>query len=144
MGTYSAKPGEVEQKWYVVNADGLILGRMATEIANVLRGKNKPTYTPHVDTGDFVIVVNIDKLVVTGNKLDDKMYYAYSGYPGGMKATSLKKLLVHKPEDVLTHAVAGMLPKNKLGRAMIKKLKIYASPDHPHEAQKPEPLQIQM
>lgn len=144
MGTYSAKPGQVEQKWYVVNADGLVLGRMATEIANILRGKNKPTYTPHVDTGDFVIVVNVDKLKVTGNKLEDKNYYSYSGYPGGMKVTSLEKMLDHKPEHVLMHAVAGMLPKNKLGRAMIKKLKIYASADHPHEAQKPEPLQIQM
>ncbi len=142
MATYSAKPGAVEQKWFVVDADGKVLGRAASEIASVLRGKHKPEFTPHVDTGDFVVVVNAGKIKVTGAKLDDKYYYSYSGYPGGLKATPLRSMLEKKPEEVLRHAVKGMLPKNKLGRAMIKKLKIYSSADHPHEAQMPQPLKF--
>ncbi len=140
--TYSAKPEEIERTWYVVDAEGKTLGRLATEIAKILRGKHKPIYTPHVDTGDFVIVVNADKVRVTGKRLDQKIYYRHSGYIGGLKAVSLRRMLETHPERVIEHAVKGMLPKNRLGRKMYKKLKVYASPDHPHQAQKPQPLDL--
>ena len=140
--TYMPSAGKVERKWYVVDAEGKTLGRLASEIAKVLRGKNKPIYTPFIDTGDYVIVVNADKIAVTGKKMNDKKYYHHTGYIGGLKEVTLKKLLETKPEAVLTHAVKGMLPKNTLGRHMIKKLHVYAGPDHNHAAQKPEVLEI--
>ncbi len=142
MRTYSAKPQEVQREWYVVDATGKTLGRLASEIAKILRGKHKPIYTPHVDCGDFVIVVNADKIRVTGRKLDQKIYYRHSGYPGGLKSISLRDQLAKHPERVIQLAVRGMLPKNRLGRRMIKKLKVYASPDHPHQAQQPKPLDL--
>ena len=142
MKTYSAKPLEVERKWYVIDAEGEILGRLAVRIANILRGKNKPTYTPSMETGDYVIVVNADKIKVTGKKLDQKIYYRHSDYVGGMKETTLKELLAKKPEDVINFAVKGMLPKGPLGRQMFKKLHVYAGPEHNHAAQKPEVLEI--
>ncbi len=142
MKSYMAKPSDVERKWYVVDAEGKTLGRISTEIANVLRGKNKPIYTPHVDTGDYVIVVNADKVVTTGKKLEQKMYYHHSEYVGGMKETTLKEMMKKKPEYVITHAVKGMLPKGVLGRQMLKKLFVYAGPEHKHAAQKPEVLEI--
>ena len=138
--TWTAKPGEVEQRWYVVDADGQTLGRLATRIADTLRGKHKPVYTPHVDTGDFVVVVNAEKVAVTGNKLDQKIYYRHSGYPGGLRQRTLAEQLDRRPTDVIRRAVKGMLPRNRLARAQITKLKVYAGPDHPHEAQQPEPL----
>ncbi len=141
--TYSAKPGEVEQKWWVIDADGKVLGRIATRIADMLRGKNKPTYTPHVDTGDFVVVVNAEKIRLTGNKTSQKKYYRHTEYPGGIKEITAGKLIEKHPEMLIQHAVKGMLPKNRLGRHLLKKLKVYAGPEHPHEAQKPEPLEIQ-
>jgi large subunit ribosomal protein L13 len=141
MKTYTAKPGEIERTWYVVDAEAKTLGRLATQIADVLRGKTKPAYTPHVDTGDFVIVVNAEKVRVTGQKLDQKLYYRHSGYPGGLRSRSLREQLERRPEEVLRKAVKGMLPKNKLASAQLRKLKIYAGPDHPHAAQNPEPLQ---
>lgn len=141
MKTYTAKPGEIERHWYVVDAESKTLGRLATQIADVLRGKNKPAYTPHVDTGDFVIVVNAEKVRVTGQKLDQKLYYRHSGYPGGLRSRSLREQLERRPEEVLRRAVRGMLPKNKLASAQLRKLKIYAGADHPHAAQNPEPLQ---
>ena len=140
--TYMPSAGKVERKWYVVDATGYTLGRLASEIAKVLRGKNKPIYTPFIDTGDYVIVVNADKIAVTGKKMNDKKYYHHTGYIGGLKEVTLKKLLETKPEAVLTHAVKGMLPKNTLGRHMIKKLHVYAGPEHNHAAQKPEVLEI--
>ena len=140
--TYSAKPHEIERTWYVVDAEGKTLGRLATEIARILRGKHKPIYTPHVDTGDYVVVINADKIRVTGKRLDQKIYYRHSGYMGGLKAVSLRRMLETHPERVIEHAVKGMLPKNRLGRQMYKKLKVYASPDHPHQAQKPQPLEL--
>ena len=140
MKTYSAKPGEITREWYVVDADGKTLGRLATVIADTLRGKNKPQYTPHVDSGDFVIVVNADKIVVTGNKLDQKRYYRHSGYPGGLRSRTLREQLERRPEEVIRTAVRGMLPKNRLARQQINKLKIYAGPDHPHAPQNPKPL----
>ncbi|HID33839.1 MAG TPA: 50S ribosomal protein L13 [Anaerolineae bacterium] len=140
--TYSAKPEEIERTWYVVDAEGKTLGRLAAEIAKILRGKHKPIYTPHVDTGDYVIVVNADKVRVTGNRLDQKIYYRHSGYIGGLKAVPLRRMLETHPERVIEHAVKGMLPKNRLGRKMYKKLKVYALPDHPHQAQKPQPLEL--
>jgi len=140
--TYSAKPEEIERTWYVVDAEGKTLGRLAAEIAKILRGKHKPIYTPHVDTGDYVIVVNADKVRVTGNRLDQKIYYRHSGYIGGLKAVPLRRMLETHPERVIEHAVKGMLPKNRLGRKVYKKLKVYASPDHPHQAQKPQPLEL--
>ncbi len=140
--TLSAKPNEIERTWFVVDAEGKTLGRLATEIARILRGKHKPIYTPHVDTGDYVIVVNADKVRVTGNRLDQKYYYRHSGYMGGLKAVPLRRMLETHPERVIEHAVKGMLPKNRLGRKMYKKLKVYASPDHPHQAQKPQPLEL--
>jgi len=140
--TYSARPEDVERKWYVVDADGATLGRMATQIATILRGKHKPTFTPHVDTGDFVIVINAEKIHVTGNRRDTKMYHHHSGYPGGLKSLTLRQMLERKPERVTREAVRRMLPKNALGKQMLGKLKIYAGPEHPHEAQQPEPLEI--
>ena len=140
MKTYSAKPGEITRDWYVVDAEGKTLGRLATQIADRLRGKGKPQYTPHVDTGDFVVVVNAEKIAVTGNKLDDKMYYRHSGYPGGLKERPLREQLERRPTEVLRRAVKGMLPKNRLARQQITKLKIYAGPEHPHEAQAPKPF----
>ena len=140
MKTYSAKPGEITREWYLVDADGLTLGRLATLIADTLRGKLKPQYTPHVDTGDFVIVVNAEKIHVTGNKLDQKRYYRHSGYPGGLRERTLAEQLARRPEDVIRKAVKGMLPKNKLAAAQLRKLKVYAGPEHPHAAQNPAPL----
>ena len=140
MNSYMANPDKVERKWYVVDADGQTLGRLASEVAKVLRGKNKPIYTPHIDTGDYVIVVNADKIKVTGKKLDQKIYYRHSDYVGGMKETTLREMMDRKPERVIELAVKGMLPKGPLGRAMIKKLHVYAGPEHNHAAQKPEVL----
>ncbi len=140
--TYSAKPGEVERRWYVVDAGGKVLGRLASEVAMVLRGKRKPQFTPHVDTGDFVIVVNAEKVRLTGKKLQQKIYYRASGYPGGLKAAAAGALLKSRPERVVQHAVRGMLPKNKLGDALYRKLKVYAGDKHPHRAQKPVPLEV--
>jgi large subunit ribosomal protein L13 len=142
MKTFSAKPSDIVQNWYVVDAKGKVLGRLATTIAMILRGKNKPIFTPHMDTGDFVIVVNAEKVKLTGNKLTDKKYYWHTGYPGGIKEITAEKLLKEKPERVLIKAVRGMLPKNSLGRQLIKKLKIYAGPEHPHSAQNPKMLNV--
>ena len=140
MKTYMANPDKIERKWYVVDAEGQTLGRLSAEIAKVLRGKNKPVFTPHIDTGDYVIVVNADKVKVTGKKLDQKIYYHHSDYVGGMKETTLKEMMAKKPEAVIELAVKGMLPKGPLGRTMIKKLHVYAGPEHAHQAQKPEVL----
>lgn len=140
MQTYMANPDKIERKWYVVDAEGCTLGRLASGVASVLRGKNKPQFTPHVDTGDYVIVVNADKIKVTGKKLEQKIYYNHSDYVGGMKETTLKEMMAKKPEKVLELAVKGMLPKGPLGRSMIKKLHVYAGPEHNHAAQKPEVL----
>ena len=140
MNTYMANPDKIERKWYVVDAEGKTLGRLASEVAKVLRGKNKPVFTPHVDTGDYVIIVNAEKVAVTGKKLDQKIYYNHSDYVGGMKETTLKELLAKKPEKVLELAVKGMLPKGPLGRSMIKKLHVFAGPEHNLAAQKPEVL----
>ena len=142
MKTYSAKKGEISREWYLVDAEGQTLGRLATQIADRLRGKGKPQFTPHVDTGDFVVVVNAEKVAVTGNKLDDKMYYRHSGYPGGLKERPLREQLRRRPEEVLRKAVKGMLPRNRLGRQQLTKLKIYAGPEHPHDAQAPKPLEV--
>ena len=142
MKTFMASPSTIEKKWYVVDATGYTLGRLATEVANVLRGKNKPTYTPHIDTGDYVIVVNAEKIKVTGKKLDQKVYYHHSDYVGGMKETTLREMLAKKPEDVIEHAVRGMLPKGPLGRQLFTKLHVYAGPEHDHAAQKPEELKF--
>jgi large subunit ribosomal protein L13 len=142
MKTYQAKKEELEYKWYLVNADGKVLGRLATELAKILKGKNKPTYTPHVDTGDFVIVVNAGKVTLTGKKMKDKIYYHHTGYPGGIKEMNAEKLLAKKPTEMIRMAVRGMLPKNSLGRQMLRKLKIYGGPNHPHDAQKPISLEI--
>ena len=143
MKTYSAKPGEIAREWYLVDADGQILGRLATRIADTLRGKGKPQYTPHVDTGDFVVVVNAEKINVTGNKRDQKRYYRHSGYPGGLRSRTLRDQLERRPEEVLRMAVKGMLPKNRLARRQITKLKIYAGPEHPHAPQSPKPLPLE-
>jgi large subunit ribosomal protein L13 len=140
--TYFAKPGDVERKWYVVDAAGQTLGRLATEVATVLRGKHKPTFTPHLDTGDFVIVINAEQIVLTGNKLTQKTYNRHSNYPGGFKQTRYDVLLKNKPEFVIEKAVKGMLPHNRLGRAQGKKLKVYRGPEHPHQAQQPQELAI--
>ena len=142
MKTFSAKPETVKRDWYVVDADGKTLGRLATEIARRLRGKHKAEYTPHVDTGDYIVVVNAEKIRVTGNKASDKMYYNHSGYIGGLKSISFEKLIDKKPEMVIERAVKGMLPKNPLGRAMFRKLKVYAGSDHKHTAQQPQVLEI--
>jgi large subunit ribosomal protein L13 len=141
MKTYSAKPGGIVREWYLVDAQGKTLGRLATQIADTLRGKRKPQYTPHVDTGDFVVVVNAEKIAVTGNKLDQKRYYRHSGYPGGLRSRTLRDQLERRPTEVLRTAVRGMLPKNRLARRQLTKLKIYAGPEHPHEAQNPRPLE---
>ncbi len=143
MKTWNARKDTVERRWYVVDAEGQTLGRLATRIADTLRGKRKPEYTPHVDTGDFVVVVNADKISVTGKKLEQKTYYRHSGYPGGLRARTLADELERRPTEVLRKAVKGMLPRNRLAREQIRKLKIYAGPEHPHEAQKPQPMEIQ-
>jgi len=142
MRTYHPKKDEVQQKWWLINAEGQILGRLATEIAVLLRGKNKPQFAPSTDVGDFVVVVNAEKIRVTGNKLEDKLYYHHSLYPGGLKEKKLREMLETKPEEVIKKAVWGMIPKNKLGRAIIKKLKVYRGPEHPHQAQNPEEYKI--
>ena len=143
MKTWNAKPGELDRRWYLVDAEGQTLGRLATQIADTLRGKRKPRYTPHVDTGDFVVVVNAGKIAVTGKKLDDKVYYRHSGYPGGLKQRTLREELERRPTEVVRRAVKGMLPRNRLARAQLRKLKVYAGPEHPHEAQKPQPMEIE-
>jgi large subunit ribosomal protein L13 len=140
MKTYSAKPKEIEQHWYLVDAEGQTLGRLATRIADTLRGKRKPEYTPHIDTGDFVVVVNADKIAVTGKKREDKIYYRHSGYPGGLRERTLAEELERRPTEVLRQAVKGMLPRNRLARRQLTKLKIYAGPEHPHGAQNPTPM----
>jgi large subunit ribosomal protein L13 len=142
MKTYTAKPGEIEREWFLVDAEGQTLGRLATRIADTLRGKGKPQYTPHVDTGDFVVVVNAEKIAVTGTKLDSKIYYRHSGYPGGLRQRTLREQLERRPTEVIRLAVKGMLPKNKLASAQLRKLKIYAGPEHPHEAQLPKELEL--
>ena len=142
MKTYSAKPGEITREWYLVDAEGKTLGRLATQIADTLRGKRKPTYTPHIDTGDFVVVINAEKISVTGQKRTEKMYYRHSGYPGGLRSRTLREQLERRPTEVLRVAVKGMLPKNRLARQQITKLKIYAGPEHPHEAQNPKSLEL--
>ena len=142
MKTFMANAETVERKWYVVDADGMPLGRLASQVAAILRGKNKPTFTPHCDTGEHVIVINAAKVVLTGTKLEQKNYYPHSGYPGGLKSTSYRKLLAEKPEFAVKHAVVGMLPKGPLGRQMARKLRVYAGAEHEHEAQKPEVLEL--
>jgi large subunit ribosomal protein L13 len=140
--TYSAKPSELNPQWYILDADGMVLGRLATQIAQILRGKYKPTYTPHMNCGDFVIVVNASKVAVTRNRLDQKLYYRHSQYPGGFRTETLRHLLARKPEAVIEEAVKGMLPRNRLGDDMLHRLKVYAGPTHPHHAQKPMPWQL--
>lgn len=140
MTTVSAKPAEVRREWYLIDAEGMTLGRLATELARRLRGKHKPCYTPHVDTGDYLVVVNAEKIRVTGNKLADKMYYHHTGYIGNLKSINLGKLLAKAPERVINHAVKGMMPRGPLGRAMLTKLRVYAGPEHAHAAQQPKPL----
>ena len=142
MKSYVARPRMVERKWHLIDADGQTLGRLATEIARLLRGKNKPQYTPHVDTGDFVVVVNAEKVVVTGKKAEQKVYYRHTGYPGGLKETSYEVMLERKPAEVLRRAVRGMMPKTRLGRQQLKKLKIYTGSEHPHAAQTPQPYEV--
>lgn len=142
MGTFSPKPGDIERRWHIVDADDQVLGRLASQIAQLLRGKHKPIYAPHVDTGDFVVVVNAEKIVLTGNKREQKIAYRHSGYPGGLKKTPYSTLLDTKPERAIQLAVKGMLPRNKLGRKMLTKLKVYAGTDHPHAAQQPQPFEI--
>jgi len=142
MKTFSAKEKDVDRRWYVADADGKVLGRLAARIATVLLGKHKPIYTPHVDTGDFVIVTNAAKVQVTGTKRENKLYYSYSGYPGGLKSVPFAEKIARKPEEVIRRAVWGMMPKNKLSRRMMRKLKVYAGAEHPHEAQQPEVLEI--
>ena len=142
MKTFMANAQTVERKWYVVDADGMTLGRLASQVAAILRGKNKPTYTPNCDTGDHVIVINAAKVVLTGKKLDQKVYYHHSGFAGGLKETKYRKLMAEKPEFAVKHAVLGMLPKGPLGRQMARKLRVYAGPEHEHEAQKPEVLEL--
>jgi large subunit ribosomal protein L13 len=140
--TYVATPETRERNWLVVDATGQTLGRLATQVAHALRGKRKPDYTPHIDVGDFVIVVNAEKISVTGRKLEQKRYYRHSGYPGGLRSRTLAEMLERRPEEVIRKAVRGMLPRTRLGRAQLRKLKVYAGPDHPHQAQKPEPMEI--
>jgi large subunit ribosomal protein L13 len=143
MKTYVATPADRQRDWYVVDAEGQTLGRLATRIADTLRGKRKPEYTPHVDTGDFVVVVNAEKIHVTGNKREQKLYWRHSGYPGGIKSRSLAEMLEHRPEEVIRKAVKGMLPRNRLARKQLTKLKVYAGPDHPHAAQQPKTMEIE-
>lgn len=142
VSTYMAKPADVERNWYVIDATDMVVGRLATQVATMLRGKHKPTYTPHVDTGDYIIVVNTDKMVFTGKKLDQKIYYRHSGYPGGLKETTARRMMQTKSNDVLYHAVRGMLPKGPLGNKMIKKLHIYTGTEHEHAAQKPVAFEV--
>jgi large subunit ribosomal protein L13 len=142
MATYTPKASEIHREWHVVDADGMVLGRLCTEVARILRGKHKPTYTPHLDTGDHVIIVNADKVVLTSDKADRKMVYRHSGYPGGLKSESWAHLHARKPADAVRNSVRGMLPKNRLGRQQLTKLKVYAGPDHPHSSQAPKPLTI--
>ena len=142
MNTYMAKTADVQRKWYVVDAEGVVLGRLASQIASVLRGKHKPIYTPHVDTGDYVIIINAEKAVLTGKKLDQKVYYTHSGYPGGLHETKYRDLMADKPAFAVKKAIVGMLPKGPLGRSMAKKLRVYAGAEHEHEAQKPEVLEL--
>lgn len=142
MKTFTPKPEDIQRDWFVVDAEDQILGRLASRLATRLRGKHKPEFAPHMDNGDFIVVVNAEKIRVTGKKLDDKIYYRHTGYMGGMKETALKDMLAKKPEEVLRIAVKGMLPKNRLSRQLIKKLKIYTGPEHPHEAQEPKPLTL--
>jgi len=144
MKTFSAKQQDIKRRWYVVDAENKVLGRLASEVARILRGKHKPIYAPHVDTGDHVIVINAEKVRLTGKKLEDKMYYRHSGYPGGLKSVSAGKLMQQKPTALVEQAVRRMLPKNSLGRAMFRKLRVYPSAQHPHQAQKPEPLQLRV
>jgi large subunit ribosomal protein L13 len=144
QGTYSAKAEEITRSWFIVDAAGKPLGRLASEIARVLRGKHRPTFTPHVDTGDFVVVINAEKIALTGNKLQDKEYYAFSGYPGGLRTTKAVDMLNRKPTHLIEHAVRGMLPKNPLGKRMATKLKVYAGTEHPHTAQRPQPLPVRL
>ncbi len=144
MRTYQATSQDRERVWYVVDAENKTLGRLATQIANVLRGKRKPTYTPHVDVGDFVIVVNAEKIAVTGDKREKKVYWRHSGYPGGIRSRTLGDMLEKRPEEVIRKAVKGMLPRNRLARAQLRKLKVYAGPEHPHQAQKPEQLEFEI
>ena len=143
MKTWNAKPGEIERRWYLVDAEGQTLGRLATQIADTLRGKRKPQYTPHVDTGDFVVVVNAEKIQVTGSKLDQKRYYRHSGYPGGIRSRTLREQLERRPTEVIRMAVKGMLPRNRLARQQLTKLKVYAGPEHPHVSQNPQPLNLE-
>jgi large subunit ribosomal protein L13 len=142
MRTYVVKEKDIKREWYLVNAENKILGRLATEIARILRGKHKPYFTPYLDTGDFVVVINAEKVVLTGKKFNNKIYYKHSGYPGGLKAISAKELLRKKPEEIIKRAIKGMLPKNSLGRKMFKKLKVYRGPEHPHKAQQPKEFNI--
>ena len=142
--TFTPKPKDIERAWHLVDATDLPLGRLASEVARLLRGKHKPTYTPHLDTGDFVVVVNAEKVAVTSDKSQSKIYYRHSGYPGGIKAEKFEELLERRPQAIVERAVRGMLPKNKLGRKMLRKLKVYAGPDHPHEAQQPQPLDLEI
>jgi len=142
MKTYVAKPSDRQRDWYVVDASGKTLGRLATQIADTLRGKRKPAYTPHIDTGDFVVVVNAEKVAVTGNKRAQKLYHRHSGYPGGLRTRTLEQMMARRPEEVLRLAVKGMMPRNRLARKQLTKLKIYAGPEHPHRAQQPEPLEL--
>jgi large subunit ribosomal protein L13 len=143
LKTYHAKPGEVEREWLLIDATDMVLGRLASEVAQILKGKRKPTYTPHVDTGDFVVIVNAEKVRLTGNKANTKNYYSHSGFPGGLKEVSFQRMLAKHPERIIEKAVKGMLPKNTLGRAMNRKLKVYAGPEHPHEAQKPRQITLE-
>lgn len=143
MKTYVATPADRQRDWYVVDAEGETLGRLATRVADALRGKRKPVYTPHVDTGDFVVVVNAEKIRVTGRKLEQKRYWRHSGYPGGIKSRTLAEMLERRPEEVIRRAVKGMLPRNRLARKQLTKLKVYAGPDHPHAAQQPKPMEIE-
>jgi large subunit ribosomal protein L13 len=141
--TYTPKASEIQRAWYVIDADGLVLGRVATEAARILRGKHKPIYTPHLDTGDHVIIINADKVVLTAGKVDKKVFYRHSGYPGGIRQRSLADVMARRPEEAVRRAVRGMLPKTRLGRAQLSKLKVYAGPTHPHQAQQPQPLELE-
>ncbi|MCL2136516.1 MAG: 50S ribosomal protein L13 [Coriobacteriia bacterium] len=143
MSTYYAKKGDVKQEWLLIDAEGLVLGRLASFAAQILKGKLKPQYTPHVDTGDYVVIINADKIKVTGAKVTDKVYYHHSGYPGGLKQETFAQVMERHPERIIERAIRGMLPKNRLGRAMGKKLKVYAGPDHPHQAQTPRPIKLE-
>jgi large subunit ribosomal protein L13 len=142
MSTHVTKPSEIERRHYVVDAEGVVLGRLATKVASVLRGKGKPNFSPHLDTGDFVIIVNAEKVQLTGKKLDQRTYFSHSGHPGAGKHVTVRAMMEKRPNEVVRRAVRGMLPKNKLGRKMLKKLRVYAGPDHPHQAQRPEPLEL--